>query len=75
MVLKATPEEIRTAGKNLVTNAETYLNSVKQLYETVDNLKKCGIINFSELARRGQQHSLPDIYSKGDALSIAAEGR
>ena len=39
MVLKATPEELRTAGKNLVTNAESYLGSVKRLYETVDNLK------------------------------------
>ena len=38
MVLKASPEEIRTAGKNLVGNAETYLGSVKSLYETVDNL-------------------------------------
>ena len=39
MVLKASPEEIRTAGKNLVGNAETYLASVKDLYNTVDNLK------------------------------------
>ena len=39
MVLKATPEEIRTAGKNLVGNAESYLGSVKSLYETVDNLQ------------------------------------
>ncbi len=38
MVLKASPEEIRTAGKNLVGNAETYLASVRSLYETVDNL-------------------------------------
>ncbi len=38
MVLKATPEEIRTAGKNLVGNAESYLGSVKSLYETVDTL-------------------------------------
>ena len=39
MVLKASPEEIRTAGKNLVGNAESYLGSVKSLYETVDNLQ------------------------------------
>ncbi len=39
MVLKASPEEIRNAGKKLVGNAETYMTSVKQLYETVDNLK------------------------------------
>lgn len=39
MVLKATPEEIRTAGKKLVANAETYLASVKSLYQTVDSLK------------------------------------
>ncbi|MBR1386330.1 MAG: WXG100 family type VII secretion target [Bacilli bacterium] len=40
MVLKASPEEIRTAGKNLVGNAESYLGSVKALYETVDNLQQ-----------------------------------
>ena len=39
MALKATPEEIRTAGKKIVANAETYLASVKSLYQTVDNLK------------------------------------
>ena len=39
MVLKASPEEIRTAGRNLVASAETYLGSVKALYETVDNLQ------------------------------------
>ena len=39
MILKASPEEIRTAGKNLVGNAESYLGSVKSLYETVDNLQ------------------------------------
>ena len=39
MILKASPEEIRTAGKKLVSNAENYLASVKSLYETVDNLK------------------------------------
>lgn len=38
MVLKASPEEIRTAGKSLVGNAESYLGSVKSLYETVDTL-------------------------------------
>ncbi len=40
MVLKATPEEIRTAGKSLVGNAETYLGSVKSLYNTVDSLQE-----------------------------------
>ncbi len=40
MVLKASPEEIRTAGKNLVGNAESYLGSVKNLYETVDTLQQ-----------------------------------
>jgi WXG100 family type VII secretion target len=39
MVLKASPEEIRTAGKNLVGNAENYLSYVKDLYNTVDNLQ------------------------------------
>ena len=39
MVLKATPEELRTAGKGLVGNAESYLESVKRLYSAVDNLK------------------------------------
>ncbi|MBR4260599.1 MAG: WXG100 family type VII secretion target [Clostridia bacterium] len=39
MVLKASPEEIRTAGKSLVGNAESYLGSVKSLYDTVDNLQ------------------------------------
>lgn len=39
MVLKASPEEIRTAGKSLVGNAESYLGSVKSLYETVDALQ------------------------------------
>lgn len=39
MVLKATPEEIRTAGRKLVANAESYLASVKSLYQTVDNLR------------------------------------
>jgi uncharacterized protein YukE len=38
MVLKASPEEIRSAGKSLVGNAESYLGSVKSLYETVDTL-------------------------------------
>ena len=40
MVLKASPEEIRTAGKSLVVNAESYLGSVKNLYNTVDNLQQ-----------------------------------
>ncbi len=39
MVLKASPEEIRAAGKSLVGNAESYLGSVKSLYETVDTLQ------------------------------------
>lgn len=39
MVLKASPEEIRTAGKSLVGNTESYLGSVKSLYETVDTLQ------------------------------------
>jgi WXG100 family type VII secretion target len=39
MVLKASPEQIRGAGKQLVGDAERYLNSVHQLYETVDNLQ------------------------------------
>lgn len=39
MVLKATPEELRTAGKKLVSNAESYLGSVKRIYEAVDNLR------------------------------------
>ena len=39
MVLKASPEQIRGAGKKLVSDAESYLNSVRQLYETVDNLQ------------------------------------
>ena len=40
MVLKASPEEIRTSGKGLVDNAESYLGSVKNLYNTVDNLQQ-----------------------------------
>ena len=39
MELKASPEEIRNAGKSLVGNAESYLSSVKDLYATVDNLQ------------------------------------
>jgi len=39
MILKARPEEIRSAGKKLVANAESYLTSVKNLYQTVDGLK------------------------------------
>ncbi len=39
MVLKAAPDEIRNAGKSLVSNADSYLQSVKQIYATVDNLK------------------------------------
>lgn len=39
MVLKASPEEIRGAGKNLVDKGNSYMASVKSLYETVDNLK------------------------------------
>ena len=40
MVLKANPEEIKTAGKELVSYAERYIESVKQLYSTVDDLKQ-----------------------------------
>ena len=40
MKLKASPEEIRTAGKNLVGNADNYLNCVKSLYQTVEELSK-----------------------------------
>ena len=39
MILKARPDEIRAAGKKLVSDAEGYMASVKSLYETVDNLK------------------------------------
>ena len=39
MILKANPDEIKTAGRKLVSNAEAYMSSVKSLYETVDNLK------------------------------------
>jgi len=38
MKLKASPEEIRTAGKNLVGNADNYLTCVKSLYQTVEEL-------------------------------------
>ena len=38
MKLKASPEEIRTAGKSLVGNAESYITSVKALYKTVEDL-------------------------------------
>ena len=40
MVLKASPEEIRNAGKSLVGNAEAYMASVNSLYTTVDNLQQ-----------------------------------
>lgn len=39
MVLKASPEEIRGAGKKLVGNAESYLASSKAIYDTVDNIQ------------------------------------
>ena len=39
MILKANPDEIKTAGRKLVSNAEAYMSSVKSLYETVDELK------------------------------------
>lgn len=39
MVLKASPEEIRGAGKSLVGNAESYLASSKAIYDTVDNIQ------------------------------------
>ena len=38
MTLKASPEEIRTAGKGLVEKAESYITSVKALYKTVEEL-------------------------------------
>lgn len=40
MILKARPDDIRNAGKQLVSDAEAYIASVKSLYETVDNLKQ-----------------------------------
>ena len=49
MILKASPEEIRTAGKKLVSNAESYLASVKSLYETVDGLKELITNNSQQL--------------------------
>ncbi len=39
MILKANPDEIKTAGRKLVSNAEAYMSSVKSLYDTVDELK------------------------------------
>ncbi len=39
MILKASPEEIRTSGKNLVNDADSYLAEVKGLYDVVSNLK------------------------------------
>ena len=39
MILKANPGEIMAAGKNLVSYAEEYIGTVKNLYETVDGLK------------------------------------
>ena len=39
MILKASPEEIRTSGKNLVNDADSYLAEVKGLYEVVSNLQ------------------------------------
>lgn len=39
MLIKASPTEIREAGQKLVGNAETYLNYVKEMYQTVDSLR------------------------------------
>ena len=39
MILKASPEEIRTSGKGLVNDADSYLSEVKGLYEVVNNLQ------------------------------------
>ena len=39
MILKASPEEIRTSGKNLVNDADSYLAEVKGLYDVVSNLQ------------------------------------
>ena len=38
-IIKASPEELRTQGRKLVSNAEQYLQEVKKLYATVDNLR------------------------------------
>ncbi len=38
-IIKASPEELRTQGRKLVSNAEQYLQEVKNLYTTVDNLR------------------------------------
>ena len=39
MILKASPEEIRTGGKNLVNNADSYLAEDKAIFEVVNNLQ------------------------------------
>ena len=39
MLLKASPEEIRTGGKNLVNNADSYLAEDKAIFEVVNNLQ------------------------------------
>ena len=38
MYLKASPDEIRNAGKNIVGNADNYLQYVNNIYKTVDDL-------------------------------------
>ena len=38
MILKASPNEIKDAGKVLVEKAENYIGEVKEIYNTVDNL-------------------------------------
>ena len=40
MILKANPQDIKTAGRKLVSDAEEYIASVKKLYDTVDSLKR-----------------------------------
>lgn len=40
MILKANPEEIKDAGKKLVEYANEYITAVKDLYGTVDGLKR-----------------------------------
>ena len=37
--VKANPDEIRTGGKNLVNDADSYLADVKNIYGVIDNLR------------------------------------
>jgi len=37
--IKANPEELRVAGRNLVSDADNYLAEVKGMYGVVDNLR------------------------------------